>query len=77
MYLLGNLTIEEYKSKSAEIQKKIADIQKTPALKTQNFVSNWKDLYYELDQEHRRSFWRSIVQQVVVNQQGQAVAVLY
>lgn len=77
MYLLGNITIDEYKTKTAELQKKIAEIQKTPALKTQNFVSNWKDLYYELDQEHRRSFWRSIVQQVVVNQQGQAVAVLY
>lgn len=77
MYLMGNIDQDEYKAKSAEIQKKLAEIAKTPALKTQNFASNWKDLYYELDAEHRRSFWRNIVKEIVVTVEGQGVAVLY
>lgn len=77
MYLLGNIDQAEYKARSAEIQQKIAEIAKTPSLKTQNFVSNWKDLYYELDAEHRRSFWRKLVKEIVVTVEGQAVGVLY
>ncbi len=77
MYLLGNITHDEYKAKSAEIQQKIAELSKTPALKTQNFASDWKEVYRKLDTEHRRSFWRGLIQQIVVNEQGQVVGVLY
>ena len=77
MYLYGNISESEYKSKSAEIQQKIAELSKLPSLKTQIFVSNWKDLYQELDAEHRRSFWRNLVKEIAVSQQGQGVAVLY
>lgn len=64
MYLLGNVTQDEYKQKSAEIQQKIAEIQKKPPLKTKIFVSNWKDLYQELDEIHRRSFWRGLIKEI-------------
>lgn len=77
MYLLGNIGLTEYKAKSADLQKKIAELSKTPALKTQNFTSNWKDLYLKLDDEHRRSFWQNLIQKIVVNEQGQAVGVIY
>ena len=77
MYLMGNISHAEYKEISASLQKQIADLSKTTPLKTQNFVSNWKDLYLQLDEEHRRSFWHGLLQQIVVNQQGQGVAVLY
>lgn len=77
MYLMGNISHAEYKEISASLQKQIADLSKTTPLKTQNFVSNWKDLYLQLDEEHRRSFWHGLLQQIVVNEQGQGVAVLY
>lgn len=77
MYLMGNITQKEYKDKSAELQKKIAELSKKPTLKTQNFVSNWKSLYYELDEEHRRLFWRNLVSEVRVSLEGQAVEILY
>lgn len=64
MYLLGNVTQDEYKQRSAEIQQKIAEIQKNPPLKTKIFVSNWKDLYQELDEIHRRSFWRGLIKEI-------------
>lgn len=77
MYLMGNITQKEYKDKSAELQRKIAELSKKPTLKTQNFVSNWKDLYCELDEEHRRLFWRNLVSEIRVSLEGQAVEILY
>ncbi len=77
MYLLGNISKAEYKEKSATLLKQIADLSKKAPLKTQNFASNWKDLYLKLDAEHRRSFWHNLLQQIVVNQQLQVVEVLY
>jgi len=77
MYLLGTITQEEYKQKSAVLLKQIAELSKKPSLKTQNFASDWKDIYYRLDAEHRRSFWQNLIQQIVVSEQAQVVGVLY
>lgn len=77
MYLLGNITQDEYKAKSADIQQKIAELSKKPALKTQNFASNWKDLYLELDPEHRRSFWRNLIKEIRVTLEAQPFQIVY
>ena len=77
MYLLGNISQDEYKVRSADIQKKIAEIEKTPPLKTQIFASNWKDLYHELDDFHKRSFWQNLIKEIAVNQYLQVVDVVY
>lgn len=77
MYLMGNITQAEYKTKSADLQQKIAELSKIAPLKTQNFASNWHDLYRELDAEHRRSFWHNLIQEIAINEQMQVVAVVY
>lgn len=77
MYLMGNISQQEYKDKSAELQQKIAEIQKKPPLKTQNFASNWKDIYALLDDEHKRSFWRNLVTEIAVNEHLQVVQLVY
>lgn len=77
IYLLGNMTQAEYKARSAEIQQKLAEIAKTPALKTQNFSSNWKDLYQELDDKHRRLFWRNIIRGIAVGVENTDFHILY
>lgn len=77
MYLMGNISQKEYKDKSAELQRKIAELSKKPALKTQNFASNWKEIYLKLDDEHRRLFWRNIVSEVRVSLAGQGVEIMY
>lgn len=77
MYLMGNITQEEYKAKSSEIQQKIAEIQKTPTLKTQNFASNWKDLYQELDAEHKRLFWRHLIKEIHVGVETTDFQIVY
>lgn len=77
MYLLGNISQDEYKARSVDIQKKIAESSKNAPLKTQNFASNWKEIYTELDPEHRRLFWRNIIKEISVSLEGQGVAVIY
>lgn len=77
MYLMGNISQKEYKDKSAELQRKIAELSKKPALKTQNFASNWKEIYLKLDDEHRRLFWRNLVSEIRVSLAGQGVEIMY
>lgn len=77
MYLMGNISQKEYKDKSAELQVKIAELSKKPALKTQNFASNWKEIYLKLDEEHRRLFWRNLVSEIRVSLAGQGVEIMY
>lgn len=77
MYLLGNISADEYRKTSADLQQKIAQMQKNSALKTQNFASNWHDVYALLDAEHKRSFWRGLISAIVVDLDGSAVDVLY
>ena len=77
MYLMGTISQDEYKEKSATLLKQIADLSKNTPVKTQNFASNWKEVYHKLDEEHKRSFWHSLLQQIVVNEDLQVVEVLY
>ena len=77
MYLLGNISQAEYKARSAEIQQKLAEIAKTPPLKSQNFVSNWKDLYQELDEKHKRLFWRNLISGIDVSVENTGFHILY
>lgn len=77
IYIMGNITQAEYKKNADALQVKIAELSKTTPLKTQNFASDWKEIYLKLDAEHRRSFWHNLIQQIVVDEQLQVVEVLY
>lgn len=77
MYLLGNISESEYKDKSAELQRMIAELSKKPAKKEIKFTTNWKSLYEELDAEHRRAFWRGLIKGVVVDRNARPVGILY
>lgn len=77
IYLLGNISQDEYKAKTAEIQQKIAEIEKKPTLKTQIFGSNWHEIYMELDEEHRRSFWRNLIKKIIVDVEISTFDIIY
>ena len=77
MYLLGNISQAEYKKKSAELQTKIAELQKIAPLKTQNFSADWKEVYALLDDEHKRSFWHGLINEIHVSLETQVVKIVY
>jgi hypothetical protein len=77
MYLMGNISEAEYREKSADIQKKIAELSKIAPLKTQNFASNWKEVYSKLDDVHKRSFWQSLIKEIHVDLENKGFQVVY
>jgi len=77
MYLLGNISESEYKETSAELQRKIANLSKEMSKKEIKFTTGWKDLYKELDEEHKRAFWRNLISGIVVNEKAEFVGILY
>jgi hypothetical protein len=77
MYLLGNISADEYKETSADLQRKIADLSKDTAPKAVTFEKNWKDVYLMLDDEHRRCFWRGLIKGVRIEEDSTPVGILY
>ena len=77
MYLLGNIDEKEYREKSAELQRMIAELSKEPERKEVHFTTDWQSLYKELDDSHRRAFWRGLIREVKVDKNGQPVEILY
>ena len=77
IYLMGNISESEYKAKSADLQRKIAELSKQDQPKPKSFEKGWKDLYEMLTEENKRSFWRSLIKEVKVDENGQPIKILY
>lgn len=77
IYILGNIYTDEYKRQSAELQRKIAELQKSAPLKTQNFNANWQEVYAQLDDEHKRSFWRGLIKEIHTDVEISAFEIVY
>jgi hypothetical protein len=77
IYLMGNISESEYKEKSAELQRKIAELSKEPKEPVNVFTKDWKDVYRMLDDEHKRSFWHKLLKEVKVNEDGLPIEILY
>lgn len=74
---MGNISESEYKAKSAELQKTIANLSRIEPAKENVFTAGWKDVYKMLDEPHRRSFWRGVIKFVRINEDGQPTEIMY
>jgi hypothetical protein len=77
IYLMGNITEAEYRQKSADLQRIIADLSKEPKQVEDVFVGNWKEVYQMLDAEHRRGFWRNLIEELVIGEDGKPVGIKF
>lgn len=77
MYLMGNIDKTAYTAKSADIQRKIAELERQPEPKAHTFTAGWKDVYLKLDQEHRRAFWRGLISGIRIDTNAKPVEILY
>ena len=77
IYLMENISESDYKKAAQSLQLKIAELSKEPTQKEVKFTANWKELYNELDAEHRRAFWRNIIKGVKIDENGTPVEILY
>lgn len=77
IYIMGNIPESEYKQKSAELNRIIADLSRTEPIKTQIFEKGWKEVYEMLDDEHKRSFWRNLIKEVKINEDADPIEIIY
>lgn len=77
IYLMGNISEKEYREQATQLQRIIADLSKEPAEKDIKFTATWREVYQELDAEHRRAFWRRIIKTVVIDEDGNIKGCLY
>lgn len=73
---LRNLLIERNK-KQADLQRIIADLSKEPKQVEDVFIGNWKEVYQMLDAEHRRGFWRNLIEELVIDEDGKPVGIKF
>lgn len=76
IYLLGNISEQEYRTKSADLQHKIADLAKDQP-KKEVFIKGWKDIYRMLDEKHRKAFWQNLIKEIHINENLQVTEILY
>ena len=41
------------------------------------FIDNWIEKYMELDKLHRKMFWREILQEIVINTEGNVIDIIF
>jgi hypothetical protein len=83
VYIDGNITKEQYRQRTKALKDKIAELNRSDHGRTQ--VTKLKDLlsgdferdYNLLDREHKRSFWRQLIKQIVVDFDGHPVDVIF
>lgn len=72
MFEKGRISVEEYESKYAEIEKQIAEIKpsKQPNYSQirKELPENWKEIYNALDDEHKKLFWHSIISKITISE---------
>jgi hypothetical protein len=85
IYIMGNISEEDYQIKSLELKNKIAEIKapKTPkGIIPQSILETLSDgrfatIYNELSALERRTLWHSVVDSIIVNKDGRIEDILY
>lgn len=75
IYMMGNISESEYRTKSADLQKRIASLTRAEVSKSEVFIKNWKEVYQMLDSAHKRAFWHRLIYRIEMN--GKEVKKLY
>lgn len=59
LYELGDIELSEYKNKRQVLQAEIVALEKEPVKQITKLPPDWKDIYSQLDVDHKRAFWSS------------------
>lgn len=62
----GDISAAEYKEKRADIKSQIAELSSVAPARPVVLPASWQDIYAQLDREHKRMFWRSVISEIVV-----------
>lgn len=80
LYVNDLITIEEYKRDAVELQAMITPPTSTAPIDTTNLQAllqnDWKSIYATLSREGKRSFWKSIIDKIVISQ-DRSISVIF
>lgn len=62
----GDISVEEYKSKRASVVNQLNLLTPPKRQIVPVMPDNWKEIYEELDDEHRQMFWRKIIDKIMI-----------
>lgn len=66
LYEFGDITRDEYLEKRQLLNDKLESLQVDVIDKVPILPSNWKEVYSELDRIHKRAFWSSLIDKIVI-----------
>lgn len=70
LYEEGDISQEDYFRKREVIKKELSEIIIEPLPEPVPMPTNWKDIYNDLDEQHKQAFWRRIIKNIVVTNEN-------
>lgn len=83
MFLKGRISEEYYDTEYLRLNDLIgqyeASMQSHDSVKhlREVFVSDWKEMYKDLDKLHRKFFWRDVIRQIIVDDNMNVIDVIF
>lgn len=83
MFLKGRITEEYYDKEYERISELISknenhrDIEEKKKKLIQTFSGSWKEAYLSLDKLHKKLFWRSVIKEIIVDENMNVVDVIF
>jgi hypothetical protein len=68
LFEMGDISLDSYKEKSEKLKQTIARLEIQSGSKSKiELPSNWLEMYQELTPEHKRSWWSSLIKEIVIS----------
>ena len=68
LFEMGDISLDSYKEKSEKLKQTIARLEIQSGSKSKiELPSNWLEMYNELTPEHKRSWWSSLIKEIVIS----------
>lgn len=77
LYELGDISLDEYKQKRALLNNDIELLEAKTARKVRNLPHNWREIYEDLDAEHKRVFWSNLIDHIEITERSCTAPVIY
>lgn len=77
LYELGDMSFDEYKEKRALLMTELDRLEATPKRQVIQIPTNWKEIYEQLDANHKNAFWINILDHIEVTGRKCTKPILY
>lgn len=76
LYINGLISLDDCKAKVSALREQLEQPEE-PEQRPITLPNNWKEMYAELDREKKRSFWRSIIKEIWLNENREVERIIF